>query len=163
MAKFSSEFVELNVPEGPPSRGTMRSQAHLREERANVSCGCHLLKSSRSGTKVDENGAGDCSTLLHLAVFYFSSLSRSWHACSLSTLKFFRRGGCRFLLFTEVSLMQCFSFACWKSVLGEDSALLKVEQMQVKVRIWGRIEGVFLLEFLTHLVRNRLILFLWEH
>lgn len=46
-------------------------------------------------------------------------------------------------------------------MLGEDSALLKVEQMQVKARIGGQI-GVFLLEFRTYLVRNRLILFLWK-
>lgn len=55
MAKFSSELVELKVTEGHPSRGAMRSEAHLPEERANVSCGCHLLRNSSSGARVDEN------------------------------------------------------------------------------------------------------------
>ena len=47
----------------------MRSQALLREERANGSCGCHLLRSRSSGKRVDENGEGDSLMLFHLAVF----------------------------------------------------------------------------------------------
>lgn len=64
---------KLEVPGRHPSRGAMRSQALLREKRANGSCGCRLLRSRSSGKRGDENGEGDCLMLFHLAVFSSSS------------------------------------------------------------------------------------------
>ena len=44
------------MPVGRPSGAAMRGQVRLREVRVNVNCGCHLLRGSNVGMRVDENG-----------------------------------------------------------------------------------------------------------